>query len=205
MKYGKFPVFTRRYLTHGIENFAFDGLLGKPCLIVGHHEVFKDGGRELLEFVDKLNSLKWNLRWKPLGDLISHSFRIRNEAEGKSVIQMFAQSLRIENHAGEPYEFTFLKEEEDPGSVKAVTVNRDSVEFSCDGGFVYWNATLAPGETAEVSIIHNEREDSDLPTNGIAYNIKTHARRYLSEFRDNYLSQSNFVSQSAARLRGLLK
>lgn len=205
MKYGTFPIFTRRYLKHGIENFAFDGLLGKPCLIVGHHEVFKDGGCELLEFIDKLNALKWNLRWKPLGDLILHSFRIRNEAEGKSTIQMFAQNLRVENHSGEPSEYTFLKEEEDPDSVKTVTVNRDSVEFSGDGEFLCWNAELAPGETADVGIIHKERQDSNFPADGIGYNIKTRARRYLSEFRDNYLSQSNFVFQSASRIRGLLK
>lgn len=203
MKYGAFPVFTRRYCKHGIENFAFDGLLGKPCLIVGHHEVFKDGGRELVEFIDKLNALKWNLRWKPLGDLILHSFRIRNAGEGKSVIQMFAQGLRIEN-SGEPREYTFVKEE-DPDSVKTVAVNRDSVEFNCDRGFLCWNATLAPSEIADVRILINERQDFDLLGDGIGYNIKTGARRYLSEFRDNYLCQSNFLSQSAARVRGLLK
>lgn len=205
MKYGTFPIFTRRYIKHGIESFAFDGLLGKPCLIVGHHEVFKDGGRELVEFVDKLNALKWNLRWKPLGDLILHSFRIRNEIEGKIGIQMFAQGLHIENQSGEPREYTFLKEEEDPNSVKAVTVNRDSVERSCDKGFLCWNATLAPGETADVRIIHNESQDTGFLADGIGYNIKTRARRYLSEFRDNYLSQSNFLFQSAVRIRGLLK
>lgn len=204
MKYGTFPIFTRRYLKHGIENFAFDGLLGKPCLIVGHHEIFKDGGRELVEFIDKLNALKWNLRWKPLGDLILHSFRIRNDVEGKTVIQMSAQSLRIENHSGEPREYSFLKEE-DPHSVKTVTVNRDCVEFTCDEGFLSWNATLAPGEGAEVRIIQKEKQDSDFPADGIGYSVKTHARRYLSEFRDNYLSRSNFVFQSAARIRGLLK
>ena len=205
MKYGAFPIFTRRYLKHGIENFAFDGLLGKPCLIVGHHEIFQDGGRELLEFIGKLNALKWNLRWKPLGDLLFHSFKIRNENEGRSAIQMFAQSLRIKNHSGEPREFTFLKEDEDPGSVQAVTVNRHGVDFSCDGGIVRWNVTLAPEETADVRIIHNERRDSGFPADGIGYNIKTHTRRYLSEFRDNYLCQSHFLFQSATRIRELLK
>lgn len=65
MQYGTFPIFTRRYLTHGIENFAFDALLGKPCLIVAHHDVFKDHGRDLVDFIAKLNSLNWNLRWRP--------------------------------------------------------------------------------------------------------------------------------------------
>ena len=38
MRYGSFPIITRRYPSHGIENFAFDALLGKPCLIAAHHD-----------------------------------------------------------------------------------------------------------------------------------------------------------------------
>ena len=47
MTYGAFPIFTRRYAFHGVENFAFDLLLGKPCLIVAHHDSFKDDGTAL--------------------------------------------------------------------------------------------------------------------------------------------------------------
>ena len=43
MRYGDFSIFTRRYAHHGLENFAFDLLLGKACLIVCHHDFFKDG------------------------------------------------------------------------------------------------------------------------------------------------------------------
>src|SRR5437763_10142581 len=38
MRYNNFPIFTRRYPWEGIENFAFDALLGKPALIVIHHD-----------------------------------------------------------------------------------------------------------------------------------------------------------------------
>src|SRR5256885_9394394 len=75
MKYGAFPIFTRRYFHHGIENFAFDKLLGKPCLIVAHHEIFKDEGRDLVEFIGKLNSLNGNLHWRPLGNALGRSFK----------------------------------------------------------------------------------------------------------------------------------
>ena len=51
MRYGTFPIFTRRYPDHGIENFAFDALLGKPCLIAAHHDAFKDHARNLVDFV----------------------------------------------------------------------------------------------------------------------------------------------------------
>src|SRR5438309_4616861 len=36
MGYGSFPIFTRRYPSQGVENFAFDILLGKPCIVVIH-------------------------------------------------------------------------------------------------------------------------------------------------------------------------
>src|SRR5688500_12960665 len=48
LSYGTFPIYTRRYASHGIENFAFDLLLGKPCFIVAHHEFFRDGGAALV-------------------------------------------------------------------------------------------------------------------------------------------------------------
>jgi len=205
LKYGTFPIFTRRYLTHGIENFAFDGLLGKPCLIVGHHEAFRNDGRDLIEFVDKLNSLKWNLRWRPLGNLVAHSFAVRNEADGVNTVQMFANNLVIENQSGQPREYTFLKEEGDPDWVKAVTTNKSAIDFRRDGRFLRWKVTLPPSETAEARITYFEGPDLGSSAESIGYSIKTHTRRYLSEFRDNYLSQSNFLYESAARIREFLK
>ena len=37
----RLPDFLRRYAKHSLENFAFDLLLGKPCLIVAHHELLQ--------------------------------------------------------------------------------------------------------------------------------------------------------------------
>ena len=102
MKYGSFPIFTRRYLTHGVENFAFDGLLGKPCLVVAHHDVFRDHGRKLTEFMTSLNTLHWNLRWRSLGDVIRRSFRTHKLANGANLVRMFANNLTMENSSAEP-------------------------------------------------------------------------------------------------------
>src|SRR5215467_1539634 len=198
MKYGAFPILTRRYPTHGVENFAFDGLLGKPCLIVGHHEAFKNQGHDLVEFIDKLNSLKWKLRWRSLGDLVRQSFVSKEEPDGTTLIQMFAHQLVIENQSAEPRRFAFLKEEADPDFVKAVIVNQSPVDFGVSRRFLRWNVTLPPGGTAEVSIAYFEAPDLVTPAEGIAYNIKTHTRRYLSELRDNYISQNSLLSAGAA-------
>jgi len=204
MKYGTFPIFTRRYITHGIENFAFDALLGKPCLMVAHHEVFKAQGRELMEFIGRLHSLNWNLRWCSLGDAISHSFKIRNSLRGTHAIQMYAEHLVIENPSAEPREAVVMKQESDPDCVKAVLVNQKTVDHVYEGNHLQFSLTMPPGESTEVRIIYFDKLELDPHRDGLAYSVRMGVRRHLSEFRDNYVSQNDFLAATAARLKRFL-
>jgi len=201
MKYGTFPIFTRRYLTHGVENFAFDALLGKPCLMVAHHEVFKDRGRELVEFIGKLHSLKWDLRWCSLGETIRHSFKIRNCVKGACVIQMYAKHLVIENRSTEPLEAVVMKEESDPDCVAAVKVNQRTIEHNYENHQLKFKVSMLAGERTEARVIYFDKLDLDPDEDGIAYKIKTAVRRHLSEFRDNYVSQSDFLYAMAGKVK----
>jgi hypothetical protein len=204
MKYGTFPIFTRRYLMHGVENFAFDALLGKPCLMVAHHEVFKARGRDLTEFIGRLNSVKWNLRWCSLGDAISHSFKLRNGADGTRAIQMYAEHLVIENSSAEPREAVVMKEECDPDCVKAVMVNRKTIDHTHEDNHLQFRVTMAPGERSEIRVIYFEKLELDPSKDSIAYSIKTRARRHLSELRDNYVSQNDLLNATAAKVKRFL-
>ena len=204
MKYGSFPIFTRRYLTHGVENFAFDALLGKPCLMVAHHEVFKDCGRELAEFIGKLNSLKWDLRWCSLGEVIRHSSKIRNFIEGTCAIQMYSKQVEIENTLTAPVKAVVMKEETDPSCVAAVKVNQDSIQYSYGDGRLIFKVMMRPGERVEVRVTYFDKLDLDSRKDGIAYRMKMGVRRHLSEFRDNYISQNDLLDTTAARVKRLL-
>jgi hypothetical protein len=204
LKYGGFPIFTRRYLTHGLENFAFDALLGKPCLMVAHHEVFKAQGRELMEFIGKLNSLNWNLRWCSLGDAISHSFKIRNDSGPRRAIKMYAEQLVIENPSAEPREAVVMKQELDPDCVKAVMVNRETVKHGYEGDHLQFSLVMSPGKRTEVRVNYFDNLELDPHSDGLAYRMKTRIRRRLSEFRDNYVSQNDFLYATAAKVKSLL-
>jgi hypothetical protein len=204
MKYGTFPIFTRRYLTHGVENFAFDALLGKPCLIVAHHEVFKDRGRELAEFIAKLNSLKWNLRWCSLGEVIRHCFKIRRCVEGTCAIQMYAQHLVIENTFPVPIEAVVMKEEGEPNCVEAVEVNQKVIQHSYENRQLKFKITISPGERVETRVTYLDKLDLDSGKDDVAYRLKTGVRRHLSEFRDDYISRSDFLYAMAAKVKRLL-
>lgn len=197
MKYGAFPIFTRRYLSHGIENFAFDALLGKPCLIAAHHDVFRDHARDLVEFIGRLNSLRWNLVWRPLGDAICRTFIARRLNDGTRAVQMFAGSLTLETSGAEGHKTLLLKQEVDPACVQAVCVNDAPVPFSVRNGYLRFWLTTHPGKTAFVRVVYRNDFGAIPDLDALGINIRVAAKRYLSEFRDNYLSRSDRLSQGA--------
>jgi hypothetical protein len=205
MKYGSFPIFTRRYFSSGIENFAFDAILGKPCLIAAHHDVFKGHGRDLTDFVEKLNSLKWSLYWRSLGEALEHSFRVLTGGNEITTIRMFSESQIIENPSVKPREVMFMKQESEPERVRAVTVNQNPIDYNCEDGYLRFRFPLLPKETAKVRVRYFENIAADCGKADIAYRLKTPLRRYLSEFRDNYLSQSDFLHKSATWISQRLK
>ncbi|MEJ7608489.1 MAG: hypothetical protein WKF37_20020, partial [Bryobacteraceae bacterium] len=77
MKYSDFSLFTRRYPWEGVENFAFDILLGKPAISIIHHDYCSDHCQRLVRFVDRLNAVKCQLTWRSLGEVVRRSCRLR--------------------------------------------------------------------------------------------------------------------------------
>jgi hypothetical protein len=203
MKYGTFPIFTRRYLSDGIENFAFDGLLGKPCIIVAHHELFQ--GNDLSDFILRLNSLRWNLRWSTLGKAILRSYSVRRQADGVEVLRMYGGRLVFENSGTEPRELIVVKKEGDPNALAAVTVNGEPVDWTCDAGCLKFRIQMSPGSTAEIAVQYTDRLGASVGRESLSYAFKASLRRYLSEFRDNYVSQNRVLGENARRIRDLWK
>lgn len=207
MKYGTFPIFTRRYLSAGIENFAFDAILGKPCLITAHHDVFKGHGRELSDFLAKLNSLSWKLCWRPLGRALDRSFKMRDQGDETVALRLFSESAVVENLTADPQDALFTKEESDPECVAAVTANQNPIDFHCENRYLRFRVRLLPQQTSRVRVryVSGPNVVSVANVGGIAYQARARLRRYLSEFRDNYVSRSELLRATAAtvkRLRG---
>jgi hypothetical protein len=204
LRYGGFPIFTRRYITHGIENFAFDGLLGKPCFVVAHHELFRDHGRNLSEFVGKLKSLNWNLCWRTLGNSVFRCYSTQRR-DGTMRVKMFAERLIIENIEAVPRQMTVLKDEADIVAVKGVTVNQETVDYGYADGCLQFIVNIPSRCTAEIHCTYHEEENCSLSSEPISDRLKAAARRYLSEFRDNYVSRNDFLYRTADVAKRLLK
>ncbi|MGY3502961.1 hypothetical protein [Bradyrhizobium sp. USDA 4471] len=185
VRYGPFAIYTRRYMHHGIENFAFDGILGKPCFIAGHHDIFRGHGSELAKFLRQLASLRWKLCWRTLGEAVCRSYGIR-PGGGVSEVKMFAEQLRIENMGAMPLRIRVVKEEPEVVSLKNVTVNQETVAHEYTDGCLKAIVDIPAGATAEIRCAYHEQQDALPESDAVSYRLGVAVRRYLSELRDNY-------------------
>ena len=138
-----------------------------------------------------------------LGEVIRRSFTLHLLDGSTSVIRMFAGSLLVANPGDEPLKTLLLKEECDPDCVQTVWVNQTPADFRVDGGYLQLRLTTPPGETDTVCVSYRGDLDAIPGGDSLRTNLKVAARRYLSEFRDNYISRNDFVYQSARRLKHL--
>jgi len=204
MKYSSFPLFTRRYVAHGVENFAFDGLLGKPCLIATHHDDFANDSRVLLQVIAQLNSLQWKLRWRPLGETIRQACTRRGNKDGSSQVEMYGSVLDYQNLRETAERATFVKRETDADKVNVITVNGQPLDYIYKDGYLRLETTVPPGERVELRIAYSDDKNLASSAGSWKYQATAIARRYLSEFRDNYLSRNTHLQQRALKVKQAL-
>jgi hypothetical protein len=199
MSYGDFPIYTRRYPAQGVENLAFDLLLGKPCLVVIHHDFCSDGCARLVQFIDQLNALKVPLTWRPLGDVVRRSYRQKELSPDSVEIEMYGTELRVKNRSDQRKRFIIRRRESEPSAVKEIRAESDQIVWNFSEGRIAFEIELQPGESSTVSVEFHDLSGNGQYRENVGYKVKTLLRRYLSEARDNY------VVPTKARLAGFAK
>ena len=201
-KYSGFPIFTRRYMEHRLENVAFDSLLGKPCLLVAHHEVFKDGASNLIGFVDRVNA-QIHPAWNSLENVIRRSHLVHQTADGQQHIEMFANEMILHGRREAPE--TVVVTKVPTAALSRVTCDGQEIPWERQGGRVRFRVDVPPASDALVRVQHDEPEAVDLAADGLRYRTRVLARRYLSEVRDDYVSRHPYLNDYAHRLMRLVK
>ena len=201
MTYSGFPVFTRRYAFHGVENFAFDLLLGKPCLIVSHHDFFKDDCVSLLELIEKLQALKCSLRWRPLGEVIRRACRRRVVGSAVEEVEMFGAELLIANTSDREVNLRVRKREDQAALISGVQSDRNEIRWNSEPEHIVFEERLEPGRERHYQILYQEPDGAKTMDRTLGFELSVAARRVLSEFRDDYVSKSRFLSSTASTLK----
>lgn len=203
LNYDGYPLFTRRYPSQGEENFAFDAILGKPCLVVIHHDFLRNGGVHLEDFIVRLAALNWCLTWRSLGDALRRSFLQRRIGPASFEIRMYGTDLVIENPSEQPAVYIVRKSEPDPRSVEAISLNSRALPWKEFPAGILFECQLRPGEAGYVAIGY--RADPPLDSrraDSLKYRMASAARRYACEIRDNFVVPREHQLRSyAERLR----
>jgi len=185
--YDGFPLFSRRDPDQGIENFAFDAVLGKPCLIVIHHDFCCDGCKDLLNFIQRLNGLEVSLTWRSLGEIARRSYRERVGVNNNVEVRMYGTTLRLENKTPLARRYFISRYEPDFWAVSDVRDNAKSIPWIKEKEVLKFEASLAAGET-RVFEVRFHKQDCNGHDEKFSSQVKATVRRYLSEVRDNYVS-----------------
>jgi peptidoglycan/xylan/chitin deacetylase (PgdA/CDA1 family) len=186
MKYDDFPIFTRRYPWEGIENFAFDALLGKPVIAVVHHEYCSDGCERLADFVDGLNRLNCSITWRSLADLVKRSYRHRTISGDSTVIEMYATELFLENNSNRPITYFVRRRGKDSSVIEEIRTESERIEWRQEDDAVFFDVQLKPRQSTTVSIRFRDFTANTSQQESLPCKAKTAVRRHLCELRDNY-------------------
>jgi hypothetical protein len=188
MKYCNFPLFTRRYPWEGIENFAFDALLGKPALAIIHHDYCSDHCARLITFIERMNAVKFAPTWRSLAEAVSRSWRERELSSGLVEIEMYAAVLRLKNRSEQPRRFLIKKRECEPSAIREICDESGPIAWNCVNGHIEFSIELEPGRTRALSVKFHELPLSGSERESLPYRVKAMSRRYLCEIRDNYIT-----------------
>jgi hypothetical protein len=188
MRYSNFPLFTRRYPWEGIENFAFDALLGKPAIIIIHHDYCSDHCRRLVGFVDRLNALRCRLTWRSLADVVRRSCRQRQLSSEVMEVEMYGTELELENPTEGRKRFIVRRRESDILSINEIRTGSGQIGWNSGEGQITFDIHLNPGESTAVRIKFHDLRAHEKSRESLSYQVKTTLRRYLCEIRDNYVT-----------------
>jgi hypothetical protein len=187
-RYDQFPLFIRRKPEDGVVNYAVDSFLGKPCLVVLHHDFFKGGMKNLEELVRAFAAFQPLLTWDSLENIVKGCSLSRRDADGRKIVQIFADRANISASKGRGEGLTVVKKKAYDYEISRVEVDDRKVDFSFENGFLKFNLEFPSAQTVSLSIVPAESGVHLVTEDSFAEKVRIAMRRYACDFRDNYLA-----------------
>ena len=190
--YHGFPLFLRRKISEGIENLALDLLLGKPCLVVSHHDDFFADEAPLWNLVDAIDGLAQRVVWRPLEDIVTRSVGYRLAANGLQEVKVFASVSNLSlgpQRCPSARPLLIEKREHHPEQVEKVLVGGRPAKWTARGEEI----TVSVEKTEDdfrIEFIYARDEVPDSIGFSVMERLRIRLRRVLCEFRDNRIATS---------------
>ena len=192
--YSGFPLFLRRKPDEPLENFALDLLLGKPCLVVTHHDFFRDRYAAFQSLVASLNKLQPSLCWTNLERIVSESYCTRRAGTALCEVDVFSSTTRFSTELNGSEAIQIRKCEAMDGQFD-VALNGSRLSYSSDGsGLLAELSRIKKNDTLTIACPPCEQVSPVAQSQ--KYRLKVAVRRHLCEIRDNYVVPARFALRS---------
>lgn len=199
-----FPVFKRHYW-RDMSVFAMALFLGKPAILVEHHEFFRKGSVGVDAFAFALSKLRPDIKWTSLVETVTRTHLRRWVSEGKYEIRFFTDKFKLEHESVTPAEYRFIRRIPEETLVSGVTLNGVDVAFTREDGMLIFEIRSDQPQTFHVEVEVPPVRPTAECSSGIKYGASVALRRGLSEFRDNFIARNDFALRASKRLAKILK
>lgn len=197
-----FPVFKRQY-AGSFAPFALMLFLGKPAILVEHHDFFKDGLDSIENHVRRLTIVSPAVQWRTLGEIALTTHQRRCECDSRTAIRFFTRRFKFTPQNPTKI-YRMRKRVCERDSVADVTVNGIRVPFDFESEFVVFDVHPDQPGVHEVRIKSSGTAPRPVRAFGLAYRSGVASRRFLCEFRDNVVSRNEASAAIARRLTHLM-
>ena len=179
--------------------------LGKPAILVEHHEFFRNGLGGAEEFVRRLAELRPDLKWKSLAETVTSTHARRRVSEGKWEVRFFTDTFQLEHGLEESVHYRLLRRIPEATAVERVLVGRKEVPFAMKNGFLTFEAHAQRPQTLSIQVAVAPIKPTKAYSSGVKYQVSVALRRGLSEFRDNVIARNRFALRAGKLLMRSLK
>jgi glycosyltransferase involved in cell wall biosynthesis len=195
-----FPVFKRHYWKD-MSPFAMALFLGKPAILVEHHEFFRDGCSGIEAFASQLAEISPDVEWKPISEIAWTTHLRRRVSEKECGAHFFTNKFQFRHAGGEPVTYRLSKRLPVTTGIQRVLVNGEQTSFSREEDTLALEVHADRPQTFDVLIETRLVKPTRAYSPGFKYQIAVALRRGLSEFRDAVLSRNSFALKAGDFLK----
>jgi hypothetical protein len=199
-RYGRCPLFSRKYPV-SLFPVAFDLFVGKPALLVEHHGFFRNGCRPMTDFVRRLKLQSPDLTWSSPGEIFTEAALHQKISDGETRVRFYADRFLLHNVSVRRTTYRLQRSGQFSG-VSHILCDGEALEAAVSASELASEVTLDPGAVVRIEVPGGARAPGSTALHwSFAYRTKVAARRYLSEFRDNYLARNEWLLSVSKRIK----
>jgi hypothetical protein len=180
-----FPIFLRRYPRDPVQ-CAIDIFLGRPLLLVEHHDYFRHGYAECRRFLEAMNSLRCCISWERLDHIVQRVCLRREIEPGSFEVRFYTNSFVLENTSAERFSYRLARRWSRPDLLRLVVANGSPVPHIFEDGQVRFSLELHPRTSATIQLVQSGPVKTEVFQSSLSYRARVWARRRLCDLRDNH-------------------